>query len=216
MTAVLTSSNHVTVERLWHGETAVVIGGGPSLTPEDVNYCRGKARVIAIKEAHELAPWADAVYACDEHWWRFHKGLPSFAGLKFGLEPAPLYLTQYEDWEVQLLRNTGMDGLELEPSGLRTGQNSGYQAIGLAVHLGVSRIVLLGFDMWTAEDGRQNWFQGHAGRRPYHQPTPYPVFHHFFQTIAEPLQAAGVEVINCSRFSMLRVFPMRPLEEVLV
>ncbi len=217
MTATLTTSpNHVTVPRLWHGETAVVIGGGPSLTSEDVQLCRGKARVIAVKEALELAPWADVLYACDEHWWRFHTGMPSFTGLKFGLEPAPMYLKQYEQWpDVQLLRNTGMDGLELDPSGLKTGQNSGYQAIGLAVHLGVSRVVLLGFDMWTAGDGRQNWFQGHAGRRPYHHPTPYPVFHHFFQTIAEPLKATGVEVINCSRTSLLRVFPMRPLEEVL-
>ncbi len=212
MTTLTTSPNHVTVSRLWAGETAVILGGGPSLTPEDVQYCRGKARVIAIKEAHELAPWADAMFACDEKWFRYHKGLPSFPGLKFGLEPDPLYLKQYEAWpDVQLLRNTGMEGLELDPSGLKTGQNSGYQAINLAVHLGVSRIVLLGFDMWRDEHGRQNWFE----RPGLHLDSPYPVFLHFFSTIAAPLKAAGVEVINCSRRSLLRVFPMRPLEEVL-
>lgn len=199
------------VPRLWPGSTVVILGGGSSLTPDDVAFCRGKARVIAIKEAHELAPWADALYACDEKWWRFHRGVPAFSGLKFGLEPDPIYRKQYEQWpDIHLLRNTGMEGLERDPSGLKTGQNSGYQAINLAVHLGASRIVLLGFDMWRGPTG-QNWFT----KPGLHLDSPYPVFLHFFRTIADPLRAAGVEVINCSRWTMLQVFPQRPLEDVL-
>lgn len=198
--------------KLWSEETCVVIGGGPSLTPADVDYCRGKARVIAIKEAHELAPWADVLYACDEKWWRLTKDWKSFAGLKFGLEPDPIYLPLYEQWpDVHLLHNTGREGLELDPSGLRTGQNSGYQAINLAVHLGATRILLLGFDMWADEHGRQNWFY----KPGLHVDSPYPVFLQFFSTIGEPLKAAGIEVINCSRRSILRAFPMMALDEAL-
>ena len=45
------------VSRLWPGSTVVCIGSGPSLTPEDVAYVRGKARVIAINRSVDLAPW---------------------------------------------------------------------------------------------------------------------------------------------------------------
>jgi len=44
------------VPRLWPGETFVCLASGPSLTQADVDYCRGKARVIAIKDVLHLAP----------------------------------------------------------------------------------------------------------------------------------------------------------------
>ena len=42
--------------------------------------------------------------------------------------------------------NTGEEGLELDPTGLRNGQNSAYAAINLAVHMGARTVVLLGVD----------------------------------------------------------------------
>lgn len=195
-----------TVPKLWPGETFVCIGGGSSLTRADVEYCRGKARIIAIKEAHQLAPWAEVLYACDPKWWRFYKGAPDFTGLKYALAPQPIL------WPgMQVLRDTGDEGLELDPTGLRTGCNSGYQAVNLAVHLGAARIVLLGYDMWRGPNGQQNWF----GPHPNHEPSPYPVFLMRFASIVEPLKSAGVEVVNASRFTVLSAFPRLPLEEAL-
>lgn len=194
------------VPKLWPGDTVVVIGGGSSLTPEDVNYVRGKARVIAIKEAIQLAPWSDAMYACDDKWWRFYRGAPDFTGLRFALEPQPIA------WpNVTVLRNTGNLGLELDPAGVKTGYNSGYQAVQVARHLGASRIVLLGFDCWRGPNGQQNWF----GRHPNHEDSPYPIFLQAFGTLVDPLKALGVEVVNASRFTVLAAFPRVTLEEVL-
>jgi hypothetical protein len=192
------------VPKLWPGETCVVLGGGPSLTREDVDYCGGKAHVIAVKEAYQLAPWAEVLYACEASWWNYVKGAMDFSGLKYGMEPVI--------WpDVHTLRNTGDEGLELDPSGLRTGGNSGYQAVNLAVHLGADKIVLLGFDMWHGEDGRSNWFNA---TRP-HRNSPYPIFLQRFATLTEPMKQAGVTVINCSRRTMMRAFPQQPLEEAL-
>lgn len=202
----------VVVPRLWPGDTVVILGGGSSLTPADVEFCRGKARVIAIKEAHSLAPWADVLYAADAKFWSFYEGVPSFTGPKYSIEQDPGQpATDWSRWpDVQVLRNAGPFGLELDPTALRSGCNSGYQAVNLAYHLaGPTKIVLLGFDMWTAPDGRQNWF----GYHPLHTPSPYPVFLHAFQTIAQPLKDAGVEVINASRFTVMNTFPRVDLEE---
>ena len=76
----------VVVPKAWSGETVVVIATGPSLTAEDVDYCRGKARVIAINDAYTLAPWADALYATDAKWWHWHRGVASFTGAKWSME----------------------------------------------------------------------------------------------------------------------------------
>lgn len=195
----------IPVPRVWDGETAVILAGGPSLTQKDVDAVRGRARVLAIKDAVRLAPWADALYACDGKWWkRWGAGL-RFEGLKYSLEypQAPL---------AGVLANTGPKGLELDPSGIRTGKNSGYQAINLAVHLGVRRVILLGYDMQPAEDGRHHWFGAH----PYSTNNPpYWAFLDLWPSIVEPLKAVGVEVVNATRRTALDCFPKVSLEEAL-
>lgn len=213
MTTIGTDVPPVRAPRLWPGETVVILGGGPSLTQEDVDYCRGKARILAIKEAYQLAPWADVLYAADSSWWHYYQGAPTFAGLKFGIQgalvaPHDAKMSLYPD--VAVLRETGVDGLELDPGGLRTGYNSGYQAINLAKHFGAARILLLGFDMWAGPDGA-NWYQV---TRPKHD-SPYPLFLKAFSTLAEPMRAAGVEVVNCSRQTLLKAFQCQPLDEAL-
>lgn len=193
----------------------MILGGGSSLTPEDVSFCAGKARVIAIKEAYMLAPWSDVLYAGDAKWWRAYQGAPDFAGMKYTIEQDPKE-EQVKEWPgLNILRNTGQSGLEADPTGLRTGYNSGYQAVNLAVHLGITRIVLLGFDMWTGPKG-QNWVEQYPHLvKSYHTPSPYPIFIQAFNTMAEPLKAAGVDVVNASRFTMLTTFPYLSLEEAL-
>lgn len=212
MTTAVVSTVPV-VPRLWPGETVVVLGGGSSLTPGDVDSCRGTARVIAIKEAIHLAPWADVLYAADAKWWRFYQGMPEFVGWKYAIAQSPDQpAVDWSQWpDVQVLRNTGAEGLELDPTGLRTGYNSGYQAVNLAVHFGAARIVLLGFDCWRGPDGRQNWFD----KPGLHVDSPYPLFLQAFASLVEPVKAAGVTVVNASRFTMLRAFPCLSLEEAL-
>lgn len=199
-------SSGATVPKLWPGSTIVCLGGGPSLTQADVDLCRGRARVIAINDAYKLAPWADVLYACDDRWWDWHKGVKSFTGLKYSMT------AKTGKWpNVQRLRNDGPHGLCLTPTGLRTGRNGGYQAINLAVHLGAARILLLGYDM-ERSGGKSHWFGEHPKGST---PSPYQSFLQIFPSIAEPLKKLGIEVVNCSRRSALKTFPLRPLEEML-
>lgn len=190
------------VPRLCPGGTVVCLGGGPSLTREDVEYVHGKASVIAINDAYKLAPWADVLYACDAKWWYWHgsNGAAAFAGLKFALDPGVRVKG------VQVLANTGQTGLELRPTGLRNGRNSGYQAINLAVHLGATRVLLLGYDMRG-----DHWF----GHHPDQSKPPFAVCLARFKTLVEPLKALGVTVINCSPKTALDAFPRAALRDVL-
>lgn len=196
-----------TVPKLWPGDTFVLIGSGPSLIPEDVDLVRGRARVIAINSSYKRAPWADVLYAADAKWWTWEQGAPGFAGLKYAVAAADPVT-----WpDVQVLQNTGPLGLELEPTGLRTGFNSGYQAINLAVHLGAARILLLGYDLSPAPDGLTHWHGDHPDR----QPSPYGAMREAFPSLIEPLAALQISVVNCSRRTALTVFPRAPLDDEL-
>ncbi len=197
------------VERLWPGETVVCLGGGPSLTPADVEAVRERARVIAVNNAYQIAPWADVLYAADAAWWSVHKGAPSFTGLKFSLEK------RAGVWPgVNVLENMGNKGLELAPTGLRTGHNSGYQSIGLAFHLGAAKVLLLGFDMKPV-GGKSHWFGEHPAPLVNTKPETFRNFCKHFQTLVEPLRQQGVTVINCTPESALDCFPKMALRDAL-
>ena len=192
-------------------DTVVCLAPGPSLTADDVDACRGLATIIAVNDAVELAPWADVCYSSDtSRWWPKRKWMTGFAGLRVRVSPDPWRRQDsrtypYTDTHgVIVLRQTGDEGLELARDGLRTLKNSGGSAINLAVHLGARRIVLVGYDMAP----------GHFNTR---EPdgSPYPLFRQRLGTMAAPLRAAGVSVINCSRRSALTCFDRGVLREVL-
>jgi hypothetical protein len=197
----------VPVEKLWPKSTIVCLGTGPSLTQADVDFCRGKARVIAVNNAHEIAPWADVLYAADAKWWRRFNGVPAFRGLKYSILPNSSQRNFRPEFpDIRLLGNTGMRGLERDPSALRTGCNSGYQAINLAVHLGATQIVLLGYDMHG-----DHYFGSHPDKAK----PPFALCLSAFPTLVAPLAEIGVSIVNCTPGSALTCFPMAPLSSVL-
>lgn len=197
----------VPVPRLWPGATVVCLGTGPSLTAEDVEACRGQ-RVIAIKNAVTLAPWADVVYgagadATGKTWWSREGPSLAYDGLRYTLDQ------RARQW-ASVLRMGRVDGLSTDPSRLNLGHNSGYQAINLAFLLGAARIVLLGYDC-QGQAGRDHYFGAHPhGRRP-----PYDLFLKYFGTIVQPLIDLGVRVLNASRETAIRCFPRVSLAEAL-
>lgn len=192
------------VPRLAEGRTVVCLGTGPSLTQADVDRCRGQI-VICVNDAYRLAPWADCLMASDAAWWKVHKGVPSFTGLKYSLEP------HAAKWAT-VLRNTGTLGIETDPTALRTGRNSGYAALNLAVHLGAPRILLLGYDM-RYQHGKTHFFGDHPA--PLGNRSEFPKFIEAFMSTVKPLQALGVSMINCTPVSALACFPKMLLAEAL-
>jgi hypothetical protein len=192
--------------------TVVCLAPGPSLTVADVEAVRGRAVVVAINDAVRLAPWADVFYSSARVYWTPRDAhaslLDGFAGLKVRVCVDQDRTGIGVDGWIRL-RNTGTDGFEEDPNGLRTYQNSGGAAINLAVHLGARRVVLLGYDMGPA-DGRHHFHETHATRHS----SPYPLFRQRIATMVAPLAAHGVEVVNCSRQTKLACFQQAALETV--
>ncbi len=199
------------VTRSWPEATVVIIAGGPTLSRRDVDVvlearkASPALKIIAIKDAIRLCPTADLLYGCDAKWWAYYGPTLTFSGPRYALE------AKAAPWAT-VLRWTGETGLELDPTALRTGRNSGYQAINIAVHLGARRIVLLGYDMHHGGKAGHHWF----GKHPYATADPpYDHFRRMFPTIVEPLAALGVEVVNATPSSSLTCFPRVSLVEAL-
>lgn len=193
-----------TVDPLAKGRPVVCLGTGPSLTREDVDYCQGRACVIAIKDAVFLAPWADVLYSGEVRWWDHHGPSLTYSGPRYTIDP------KAAAWAT-VLRNAGAVGLETRPDGLRSGNHSGYQSINLSVHLGARMIVLLGYDMQPGPNGREHFFGSHAYARKH----PPFQFLPLFRELVQPLEDLGIAIWNCSRQTALTCFPRCSLAEAL-
>lgn len=168
-------------------------------------------KVIAINDSYLQCPNADVLYFGDADFWKNYQ----YSIRENYLGRRIITLGNQIDG-VEALRNTGCEGLEQDPGGLRHGQNSGYAAINLAYHFGVKKIVLLGYDMKLSGD------RLHANNRPKSKQTPHGfqrvIKEHFlphFPTLKQPLAEAGVEVLNATPGSVLTVWPHVNLDEVL-
>lgn len=171
--------------------------------------------MIAIKEAARLAPWADAFYCGDGPWMVKHRDeVQAFRGPvhavaqepgRHCLEPVLAYRP-----DLKIYRNDGPEGLCEDPDGLRTGCNSGYQAVNLAYHMLARRIVLLGYDLQGLA-GRMHWFD----RAFEHKESAYRAWAPIFRTLVAPLARHGVVVLNATPRSALDAFPMATLQEAL-
>lgn len=174
----------------WVGETCVILAGGPSLEGFDA-HCLASLRVIAINESYRLWPSSDVLYWADIKWWnrRCQDVAYTFSGRYI------VTVAEKVNGPVKQLRNTGVEGFDPDPGALRTGANSGYQAIHLAVHFGAKRIILLGYDM-QVDRARTHWHEGHPGQQPSSlQATLTQTFLPKFQGLVEPLRERGIEVI---------------------
>jgi hypothetical protein len=166
--------------------TWAVLATGPSMSREVAEFVRGKCRVVAVSDAYRLAPWADALASTDEAWWRAHPDAISFAGSRFTGAPA----------------HRAIRGVERLPGSL-SGTNSGLLGCQVAYAMGATRILLCGFDMRG-----DHFFGRHPAPLQNTTPARFAALRKQFAFWAPH----GVEVINCTPSSALKIYPQMPLE----
>lgn len=182
-----------------------IVGGGASLRA----FAWGQLidrRVIAVNRAYESVPNAEVVYFSDLRFWSWYKDfLNQHRGRKI------TSAVRVKDRGVEHVQITGLTGIDAESGKIRQGNNSGYGAINLAIHLGAKRIFLLGFDM-NFTGGRCHWHDGYPvinTEKTLKRMTAY------FDTTVEPLKKLGVDVINLNPNSAIECFPKARPEEFL-
>lgn len=198
------------VDRL-KGGTILCVASGPSLTREDAEFARDKVHAtIVTNTTFRLVPWAHIVYAADFIWWEQH--LPEIKRMSIPGELWTCSVQAARQYRLNFIRGeVGREGLSRDASRIHTGTNSGYQAIGLAFHLGARRIILLGYD-FQRTNGRSHWHGDHTGK--CHNHMDFKLALSRIPRLAIDLQSEGVEVVNCSRETAIKSFRRSTIQEV--
>ena len=201
------------VPRLWDGERVFILGGGPSLKGFGAECLRGKGRVLVVNTSYKLVPFADALYFADKRWFDWEEpGVRRWTALKVTINAD----AWRRDDALKLIRSGKMGGLSEDPTTVNLGNNSGFQAINLAFHLGAGRIVLLGFDMRWHGSGPSIVTHWHGGHPRSQVATVFTRMIPAFDTIRKPLERHGVEVVNATPDSALKTWPMVQLADELM
>lgn len=187
------------------GRPCVVVASGPSLTADDVDYCRDRAAVIVVNDNYKLAPWADVLYAADPEWWDHHQGAASFKGLRVTQDAGAA-----RRWRLNYIESIDRQGFSLEPGVIHRGDNSGFQAVNLAVLASCSPIVLLGFDM-KMSGSRRHWFGDHPGAM--NKASPYQLFASAFNEAAQ--RHPELTIWNATRETALECYPRAELRALI-
>lgn len=166
-----------------------VLATGPSLSQAVADSVKGRCKVVAVSNAYKFAPWADAMVSCDASWWKNNREALDFEGRKFTTAP---------DFQ-------GLPELERVP-GVSSGTNSGLLGLMVAVQLGATRILLLGYDMKGT-----HFFGPHPAPLRNPNAARFEVFKKQF----ERYKPRGIEILNCTPGSALKAYPMADLHESL-
>lgn len=216
-----------TAPPMWAGGTAFIIGGGPSMprqfgVPEDVvsKVMTGAlppatyspyltpihgAHVIGVNNAYQIGPWIDCIFFGDCSWYLVHRlALTKFRNLKVTCCPRFATKPEKESEGIKYLAKDGGHRLGISDnlSKVAWNHNSGAAAISLAVHFGVKRIVLLGFDMCLDGGKVSHWHGSHGNKKP----PPFERHLKGFPAIAEDAKRRGMEILNASPTSQIESF----------
>jgi len=213
------------VPNFWQGETCWIIGGGHSVprqfdVPENIihsvmnnelplsayspylSQLHGQ-RIIGINNAYSMGEWIDIVFFGDCPWYTIHRSaLATFPGLKVSC--CPRFVNKKKENFVKGLKKNPdrRFGITQNKTKVSWNGNSGSAAINLAVHLGVKKIILLGFDMCPGEDGNTHFHSFHGKTKKA------TLARHLrgFPQIAKDAKELGIEIINASPDSAIKEF----------
>lgn len=216
-------ARYIAIPKLWNGGRCYLVGGGPSLLNINLNRLRDQ-KVIAVNRAFMLVPWAAAMFFGDRRWYfdAVKMGLNSFGGLKVTVCP------EHFDKPGIIVadRKRHPPGICTQRNKLSWNRSSGACAVNLAVHLGATDIVLLGYDMRRVpvkensagihaenKDGERCHWWDVSSIEPGNR--PYVGFRKPFEQIVADLKALGVSIVNATPGSALEWVPVIDPEEVL-
>lgn len=186
----------------------VIIAGGPSLTHEDVALVEiTDADIMGVNDAYRICNRLTYLYACDRRWWNWHWArVNEISCRKFALEDLNRH-------GVEQLIDDGVEGISFEWPKVRTGRNSGYQAINLSILLGYEQIILLGYDLQYT-NGKAHWFGDHP--KPLNNAPLARIneWIRYFNQMAKELPNS-IQILNATRETALSCFPKVALEDAL-
>jgi len=185
-----------------------------------------------------LAPWADVLYFTDSGWYADRRDLvKNWPGLVVSMSRTAARELNAPGQALahgrsRILRVKGCNDPDAPPRvrvaagvlpkvpgfpdlgspEIQQGRSSGHTAVSLAVAMGASRVLLVGYDMRLV-NGREHHHAEYKG------PRDLSIYQNEFQRAFngwnEAAVASGVEILNCTHGSAVTEFPFADLDEAL-
>jgi hypothetical protein len=194
----------------------VIIGTGPSLTEERLEWARDKKKregwgLFGINNVYQRVDELDHFLACNPEWWDQYYSDSKLASAPYSKWTWDLNTYRRYSYVVQNLkyiRGVWNDSLSKNPNHIHYGHASGYQILGIAYHAGIREFYLLGYDM-AYPPGQPRHYFGEYPKALYHNPRTGPNGEFLglirqFETIDE--DDLGIKVYNLCPTSALDHF----------
>ena len=147
------------INPVWADSPCIVVASGSSLTADvarKVRFARwfDHWRVLVVNDAYRLLPYADILYGCDWGWWKHHDGAPKFHGERWTCHSNSMAFVDNKSavvgtYDLRYVLAANERGFSDDPRQIHYGlpqPSSGFQAVNLALLMGASPIVMVGFD----------------------------------------------------------------------
>ncbi len=181
---------------------AVCIASGPSLTAEDVELVRHWREaspdrfVIVANTTFRLVPWADAMFAMDDKWWKVNRAevRETFKGQAYCHigESAKGYAVRFENRKRMCLHG-----------------NSGAAILSYCATGSFERIIMLGYDCSVSKGS--HWHGDHP--KPLGNCGSLHRWPKQFENVRAYYPKANI--VNASRRTVLKCFSLVSLEDAL-
>lgn len=213
----------------------VIIGTGPSINEEQIEYVKkarkeDKCRIITINNSYKLID-PDIHFACNYQWWDYYfKNDPRLSELKEKVDMWTWNEDTAKRYKINHVPGRWKDGLSTDPNWIHFGHGSGYEGLGVAYHYKFHTILLLGYDMRFPKNyngpkkqagGNRHYFGEYPKTLQHWSVSPSSVDKNgvliglikMYETIN--CRQLGVNIVNCTVGSALKVFPLSTLEKEL-
>lgn len=182
----------------WSDKTVFVLASGTSLTLETVDLVRAYASehripTIAVHSSFLLAKWADVLFCANKSWW-LHYQMP----IRRTFDGVVATTANILDAKVTTFLNGRIPNYD----------DTGAQAVALAVYMGASRIILLGVD---GGEPLQRWHSPHPAKIRKRQDDRNGAW----SALARDTLLPGIEIVNANPLSAYPQFPKVDLADCL-
>lgn len=193
----------------WKGRTVFVLGGGPSLIGFDFACLRGQSLIAINALGYRVLDIATASDILHGHDCGFFENHPELVKLWPGLitSTSTDAVNRYPGRILKIATLTNPNFLF--DTHVKHGNSSGHTAISLAVALGATLIILLGFDMRLV-NGRSHSHDFYVEQASVYRTAYIPAFRGWARAAAR----IGVRIVNATPGSSLHEFPIMRLEDI--
>lgn len=205
--------------------TVVCAATGPSFTQAQADVitaaqAAGRCRVAVVNDAWGMLPTADLLYSANK--W-FDQYIADIRFCRFRGELWTQDQAAALKYSLQYIRSAREPGLNRTPGVINQGNtpdgyrprahgNGAYQLAGLLYHFGVRRMIWVGLDMQRT-GGKAHYFGEHPATLS--RVHAFPEWIYTFGILADDLERAGVDVLNCSASTALHCFRRAALADAL-